>query len=122
MENSMQEDPQENDDINLLDYLLILLKRKKFIITVTVGVTLLTAIISLIIPKTFRAESKIFSPAPSQSLSAQLLGQLNGVAGFNVAGAAGIKTPGDLYLGLLKSRPVLDAMVDRFKLIEGARR
>jgi len=119
MENNMEEDRRQDDDaINLLDCLVVLLKRKKFIITVTLGITLLTAIISLIIPKTFRAESKILPPAQGQSVSSQLLGQLNAVAGFNVAGAAGIKTPGDLYLGLLKSRPVLDAMVDRFKLIE----
>jgi len=114
----MQENPLENDNINLLDCLVVLLKRKKFIITVTLGITLLTAIISLIIPKTFRAESKIFPPAPSQSLSAQLLGQLGGVTGSTLGGAAGIKTAGDLYLGLLKSRPVLDAIVDRFKLME----
>jgi uncharacterized protein involved in exopolysaccharide biosynthesis len=111
---------REDSEIDLLDYLFVLLKRKRFIIKVTLGITILTAIVSLIIPKTYRAETKILPPTQqSQSLSSQLLGQLGGIAGMGMIGAAaGIKTPGDLYVGLLKSRPVLDAVVDRFKLME----
>ena len=53
----------------------------------------------------------------AQSLSSQVLGQLSGMVGASVGAMAGIKAPGNLYVGLLKSRPVLDAIVDRFKLM-----
>jgi tyrosine-protein kinase Etk/Wzc len=107
-----------DDGINLLDWLVMLLRRKKFIISVTVGVTLLAAVISLVIPETFKAESKILPPVQSQSLSGQLLGQLNGLAGSSLLPIAGARTPNDLYVGLLKTRTVLDAIVDRFKLMD----
>ncbi len=110
---------RENDEIDLLDYLFILLKRKRFIAAVTAGITVLTVIVSFIIPKTYKAESKIMPPQQAQSLSSQVLGQLSGVVGAGMIGAAaGIKTSGDLYVGLLKSRPVLDAIVDRFTLMQ----
>jgi len=109
---------RENGEIDLLDYLFVLLKRKRFIAAVTAGITVLTVIVSLIIPRTYRAESKIMPPQQAQSLSSQVLGQLSGVVGAGMIGTvAGIKTPGDLYVGLLKSRPVLDAIVDRFTLM-----
>ncbi len=108
---------QDYQNINILDYLLVLLRRRRFIITVTVGVTLLTAIVAFVIPKTYRAESKILVPTPNQNLSAQLLSQLSG-SGLNLGIAAGMKTPNDLYMGLLKSRVVLDAVIDKFKLME----
>ncbi len=114
----MDELERENDEIDLLDYLFILLKRKRFIAAVTAGITVLTVIVSFIIPKTYKAESKIMPPQQAQSLSSQVLGQLSGVVGAGMIGAAaGIKTSGDLYVGLLKSRPVLDAIVDRFRLM-----
>jgi uncharacterized protein involved in exopolysaccharide biosynthesis len=111
---------REDDEIDLLDYLFVILKRKRFIAAVTAGITVLAVIISLLIPKTYKAESRILPPTQqSQGLSAQLLGQLGGVVGAGMLGAAaGVRTTGDLYVGLLKSRPVLDAIVDRFKLME----
>lgn len=106
------------NEMNFFDYLLVLLKRKRTIVTITVGVTLTTALVSLIIPKTFRAESKVLVPSQSQGLSGQLLSHLSGATGLNLGAAAGIKTTGDLYTALLKSRPVLDAVIERVKLRE----
>ena len=58
----MDELERENDEIDLLDYLFILLKRKRFIAAVTAGITVLTVIVSFIIPKTYKAESRIMPP------------------------------------------------------------
>lgn len=104
------------DEMNFFDYLLVLLKRKRTIVAITLGVTLTTALVSLIIPKTFRAECKVLVPSQSQALSTQLLSQLSGATGLNLGAAAGIKTTGDLYIALLKSRPVLDAVIKKVKL------
>lgn len=99
-----------DDEINLLDYLIVLLKRKKLIIGITFGAAIITAIMSLNMPPVYKAETKIFPPQQSSSMATQFLSQLGG--------AGGIKTTNDLYIGLLKSRPVLDGVIDRFKLIE----
>jgi tyrosine-protein kinase Etk/Wzc len=108
----------EESEINLLDYLLVFLKRKKFICAVTIGATLLVAFVSLIVPKTYRAESRILPPVQNGSTSSQLLSQLSGATGFNVAAVSSMKTPNDLYIGLLKSRPVLDGIIDKLKMME----
>jgi uncharacterized protein involved in exopolysaccharide biosynthesis len=107
------------DEINLLDYLIVLLKRKKLIIGITFGAAVITAIICFIIPRTYQAETAILPPQQSSSTAAQLLSQLGGtgLAGF-VGGAIGMQTSSDLYIGMLRSRTVLDHIIDRFKLME----
>jgi len=110
-----------SDEINLLDYLVVLLKRKRLIIGITLGAAIITAIISLIMPPIYRAETKILPPQQGSSMATQFLSQLGSAAGLvggAVGGAVGIKTPNDLYIGLLKSRLVLDGVIDRFKLME----
>ncbi len=104
---------REDKGIDFLECLLVLLRRKVFIISCTVGITVLTTIVSLLAPISYRAESKILPPSP-------FLGQLTGLGmiGASLGWGAITNTPGDLYVGLLKSRPVLDAVVDRFSLME----
>ena len=112
---------QQEDEINLFDYLIVLLKRKRLIMGITFGAAIITAIISLIMPPIYRAETKILPPQQGSSMATQFLSQLGSAAGLiggAVGGAVGIKTPNDLYIGLLKSRPVLDGVIDRFKLME----
>ncbi len=119
----MEDKPIENqeDEINLLDYLIVLAKRKSFIIKVTLGFALITAIISLIMSPIYKAETKILPPTNGGSgIAAQLmnqLGQLGAVAGLGGGSITG-KTPSELYIGLLKSRTVLDRMIDRFDLMK----
>lgn len=117
MEEKEHVQPYSEDEINLLDLLLVLVKRKRLIIYFTIGVMLLTAIISLIMPPIYKAETKILPPQQTQSTMTQFINQLGAAAGI-VGGAAGIKQPNDLYIGLLKSRTLLDRMIDRFDLMK----
>jgi len=111
----------QEDEINLLDYLIVLAKRKSFIIKVTLGFAVITAIISLIMSPIYKAETKILPPTNGGSgIAAQLmsqLGQLGAIAGIG-GGSINGKTPNELYVGLLKSRTVLDRMIDRFDLMK----
>ena len=119
----MEDKPIETqeDEINLLDYLIVLAKRKSFIIKVTLGFAVITAIISLIMSPIYKAETKILPPTNGGSgIAAQLmsqLGQLGAIAGIG-GGSINGKTPNELYVGLLKSRTVLDRMIDRFDLMK----
>jgi tyrosine-protein kinase Etk/Wzc len=109
---------RDNDEINLLDLLIVLLKRKRLILGITFISALITAIVSLIMPPVFRAETSLLPPQPSSSMALQALSQLAGGAAGIGAEVLGIKTPADLYAGLLKSNTVLDRIIDRFKLME----
>jgi len=106
-------------EINLLRYLIILMKRKKIVIwgTVTSGVVMI--VISLLLPKIYRAEARILPPQQSSSMaSGQLLGQLTGSSGLSGLLGLGATDQNDLYVGMLKSRTVLDYLVDSFRLID----
>ena len=105
------------DEINLLELLIVLAKRKRLIIGTTIGIAIVAAVISLRMPPVYRAEAKILPPQQgSSSMASQVLGQLGGFAGL--AGGSLGKTSNDLYIALLKSRPILDNMIDRLKLME----
>jgi uncharacterized protein involved in exopolysaccharide biosynthesis len=57
----------------------------------------------------------VLPPQQGQSGAAALLSNLGGLAGA-AGGLAGLKNPNDLYVGMLKSRTVADAMIARFDL------
>ncbi len=106
------------DEINLLDLLIVLAKRKRLIIGITFGAALIAAIASLLMTPIYKAETKILPPQQGSSgMASQLLSQLGGATSF-MGGAAGVKTSNDLYIAILKSRPILDNIIDKFELME----
>jgi tyrosine-protein kinase Etk/Wzc len=79
---------------------------------VAIGVTFL-------IPPTFSASTIILPPAQSSSTGlAMLAGQLGGALGGLAGAAASIKNPADQYVSMLKSRNVVDRIVERFNLMD----
>ncbi len=105
--------------VHLLDLLIILAKRRKFILWFTVGSAVLTAITVLVIPPRYTAMTVVLPPSQNSSMSSSLLGQLGGSAALaSAAGASlGIKNPGDLYVSLLRSQTVEDGLIRRFNLM-----
>ncbi len=102
---------------DLLDLLLVMAKRKRLIIGITLGSAFLVAVISLLMSPIYLAETKILSPQVNSSMTAQLLNQIGAASGL-LGVAPGVKSPNELYIGLLKSRPVLDRIIDRFDLMK----
>lgn len=111
---------QGDEEINLLDYFIVILKRKKIILCGTLCVVLAVTIIVFTMSNKFQAEVRFLPPPQSSSsnLASAMLSSL-GVAG--VSGLAGSllggNAPGDMYVGLLNSRTVLDKIIDRFDLM-----
>ena len=106
--------------INLLELLQVLVQRKMFIIKTCSAAVAAAVIVSLILPNVYSATAKILPPQKDSGggLSA-LLGQ---AGGGGLAGLAGLATGGlgggsDLYLGILKSRSVADAVIQRLDLV-----
>lgn len=101
-----------------LDLLIVLARRKRLIVGSTLGMALVAAVISLLLPNRYTAITRILPPQQSPSLTATLIGQL-AVAGpmATVAGKdLGLKNPNDLQVGMLRSRTVEDALIRRFDL------
>jgi len=99
--------------------LIILAKRKGFITYFVGSVAVLTAAISLVLPKSYTANAKILPPQQGQSIASSMLGQLGSLAPL-LSGAGGLTlhNPNEMYIAMLRSRTVADNLVDRFNLMK----
>jgi uncharacterized protein involved in exopolysaccharide biosynthesis len=104
-------------EIDLLDLLVVLVKRKGLIARGTVGAGILALVVSLLLPPVYRAETKILPPQQTGQggIATQLISQLGGAAAL-LGGAMQVKTPAELYIEILKTRTVLDRIADRFHM------
>jgi uncharacterized protein involved in exopolysaccharide biosynthesis len=108
----------KDQEISLLDLLIVLAQRKRFILVFTLAVTLLGVVIAFVLPNQYTAETVILPPAQNQSSSAAMMSQMGGSALTSLAGSSlGIKNPGDMYVSLLRTRTVEDAVIQRFGLM-----
>ncbi len=107
------------NDAHLLDLLIILSKRRKFIFLFTLCVAILAAISVLLVPNKYTAVTVILPPNETSSIVSALTSQLSGSGDLAaIAGAGlGIKNTADLFVSLFRSRTIEDAMVQRFALM-----
>jgi len=100
--------------IDLLTLLLILARTKRRVILLTVGGLAVGIVLSLVLRPTFTATATILPPQQSTSSAAALLGQpggsLSAAAGLG-GGVFGLKSPADMYIGILESRTVADNVI-----------
>ena len=106
----------EEQEINLLDLLRVIVRRRMLIIKLCIAAGILSIAYSLSLPNIYSATARILPPQKDTGgggLSA-LLGQMGGLAGM--AGISGIGGSGELFLGILKSRSVADAVIQKLDL------
>jgi tyrosine-protein kinase Etk/Wzc len=108
---------QADDEISLLDILIVLAKHKKLILGLPFLVAVVTAGITLLMPNWYTATAKLLPPQQSQSNAVAILGQLGALSG-GASSALGLKNPSDIFVAMLKSRTVADAIIERFNLKE----
>jgi len=106
---------KSTDEISVIDVLLILAKRKHLLWQVPIAAAVLAGLASLAVPNVYKATTRLMPPQQSQSTATTLLSQLGGVAGM-ASGIAGLKSPNELYVSMLKSRTIADRLVNKFDL------
>src|SRR5450631_3063395 len=104
-----------NSSADFLEILLVLAREKKRILQITGALTLLATIIVFVIPKTYTATATILPPQQNQSVLSTLIGQVGGSAALDLRDL-GLKNPADVFVAMLQSRTVEDALVNRFDL------
>lgn len=106
---------EEEGGINLFDYLIILAKRKKLILSITLSVAVITSIFTFSLPNMYWGRTTILLP---QTANAPLwMRVLGDYAGGGASSGSDIADP-QLYMQLLYSGPVLDKIIERFRLNE----
>jgi tyrosine-protein kinase Etk/Wzc len=112
-----------DSELSLLDILVVLLQRKRFILKFVAIGTGLAIIISLLLPVEYEAKVVLLPPQQNSSIGSALMGQLGSLGALGslaalAGGGLGIKNPADMYVALLTSRTVEDAMIERFGLMK----
>jgi uncharacterized protein involved in exopolysaccharide biosynthesis len=101
----------------LLSILIVLAKRKRLIMKVVACGAFLGLAVVLLLPRKFAATAQIMPSQQSQSITAFMLGQLGPLAA--TAGRdLGLRNPSDLYIAMLHSRTMADALISRFSLMQ----
>jgi len=105
--------PDQEGEINLMELLLVLAKHNRFIIKMTLLAAVLSFIYVLLASKEYTAKTVILPPQQESSGAGALL---SSVAGGLLAGAAPMAVNANLMLGMLASRTMADAVIQRFNL------
>jgi uncharacterized protein involved in exopolysaccharide biosynthesis len=111
----------DGDETSLIGILTQLAYRKWLIAKMTGIAALAGVILSFALPVRYTATVKIMPPQQTQSTATMLMmNQLTNVGGGSLAalagGGLGLKNPNDIYIGLLTSRPIADAIIQKFDL------
>ena len=109
---------EQAEIIRFPEPLILLAKRKSFILKFVGVAVILSVIIVLLLPNTYTGNSKILPPQQNQSMGAmaaisQQLGPLAALAGQGL----GLRSPSDIYAAMLRSDTVANALIDRFSLM-----
>jgi uncharacterized protein involved in exopolysaccharide biosynthesis len=109
-------------EISFLDIVVLLVRKKRFIMRFVSGAIVLAIAVALILPVSYEAQVVLLPPSgQGSSLASALLGQIGSLGSLGplsaMAGGFGMKTPTDVYVSLLKSRTVEDATIQRFGLM-----
>jgi tyrosine-protein kinase Etk/Wzc len=116
-----EDEHEATHEASLIDVLAQLAYRKWLIAKVT-GIAMLAGVaLCFLLPVRYTATTKIMPPQQTQSAASLLMSQLTSVGGGSLAaiagGGLGLKNPNDIYVGLLTSRPVADAIIEKFGLL-----
>lgn len=83
------------------------------------GLVVATAV-AFLIPKSYKSTAELMPPDQSSGTGSAMLAALSGQVGGGLASLAenalGVKTPGALFVGILKSDTVRDAVIEKFNL------
>ncbi len=109
--------PDETGKSHFLDPIVTLAKHRTLVIGLPLVVGVIAAIISLVLPATYTAETKVVPPQNASS-STGILNQLGPLATAAANGKdLSLHGPSDMYVAMLHSRTIADALIQRFSLM-----
>lgn len=107
-------------EVNIRDYFKVIVKWRRLIAFNTAVITILTVVISLVLPKRYTATATLLPPVEQTEIlgisSFLGTGGLGGMA--RMAGLPGMATPSDLFARILKSRKVMEGVIEECNLMQ----
>ncbi len=114
-DNEQLSEDEEDESINLLDYICVLVKYKNFIFLFTLTVALISFLFTLKTYPFYQSQTSIYvSQEKKMSAAQQLMGQFGLSSGM--AGGGDLYNNRKLFVEIIKSRTFAIKMIDRFNL------
>jgi len=107
---------EEDGGINLFDYLIVLAKRKKLILSITLAVAVISFILTLYTTTFYQAEISILPP--QQQDNSRLTNIVMSEFGLFSGNRGGIQTRQELLVEIIKSRTFIYNIIKKFGLQE----
>ena len=108
---------QPPQGLTFLTVLVVLARRKKFILWMTAAFALIACAVAFIIPPEYTATVLILPPQQGSSLSSAL-GELGGLGSIaNLASEFGSKNLTDMYVSMMKTDSVENAVIQKYGLL-----
>lgn len=90
--------------------------RRRLLLTIVLAAAAVMTAVAFLLPVLYTAEAIILPPEKETSMVQQFMGPLAGLGGVGAAAGLNFRSPADLYIGILKSRTIADALIARFHL------
>jgi len=107
------------EEINLWEYLGVVVKRRRMIVRNVLGAGLLTAVVSFFLPKTYTAVTTLLPPEGNEPSALSTFLNSTPLSNFLLAG--GSSASAELFVEILKSRTVGLGVLERPYVIKGRR-
>jgi len=123
MDAMTQQTRAPEDEVNLLDYWRVLVKRSKLISGLFLSAVIIALAVSLVMPKIYESTATLL-PQLESNEAGGLGALLTATTAGNAAQSLGISLPGapatstDLFMAMLKSRIMADEVIKKFNLTE----
>lgn len=122
---SPADDKIATNDLSLLEILALLAAEKRFILRFFVGAAALSTLLAFLLPVRYEANTVMLPPQRNSSVGSALMGQIAGGSSLGAlaplaslaGGSLALKNPADMYVSLLTSRTVEDALIQHFNLM-----
>lgn len=101
-------------DFSFLNFLTLLARRKRFLLSITFATAILCTCISFLIAPQYTSAVTLMPPQQTGTGSSIALAQLSSLG----VGGLGGKSPVDTYVGLMRSLTVENALIQRFNLLQ----
>jgi tyrosine-protein kinase Etk/Wzc len=102
--------------IDVLELVFSLLTHRWRIALITLVFLVLGVIVAFVMRPVYTATALILPPQEQQSTASSLLGPLSALGGGGGLAASLLKSPADMYIGILESDTITDDLIHRFHL------
>lgn len=94
-------------ELDIKNMLLTLVVRRRLIVLTILGFFVAGLVLSLVTPRRYRSIAKILPPPQDETtFGSSIISSLQQQFGMQVSGLAGLQTPFDLFIGILKSNTI----------------